>query len=50
MKPKYLVAVLAILVIAVLEAYALSRGIDGVALSASMAGIGGIAGYIAKAK
>jgi len=49
MKPKYWIALLGILMIGSLEAYALSQGIDGVALSASLAAIGGIAGYVVKA-
>ena len=48
MKPKYLIAILAILVIGGLEAFALSREIDGTLFSAATAGIGAIAGYVIK--
>jgi len=50
MKPKYWIALLAIVVIGSLEAFALSQGIDGLALSASIGGIGGIAGYVIRGK
>ena len=48
MKSKYWVAVFAIVVIAALEFYALSSGIDGTLFSAATAGIGGIVGYVLK--
>ena len=48
MKPKYLIAILAILVIGGLEAFALSREIDGTLFSAATAGIGAIVGYVIK--
>ena len=50
MKSQYLFAVFAVLVIAALEAYALSEGIDGTLFSAATAGIGAIAGYVLKHK
>lgn len=42
--------IIAILVIAGLEAYALSQNIDGVLLAGSIAIIAGLGGYTAKAK
>ena len=48
MKSKYWVAVFGIIVIAALEFFALSRGIDGTLFSTATAGIGGIVGYIIK--
>ena len=48
MKSRYWVAVFAILAIAALEFYALSKGIDGTLFSAATAGIGGIVGYVLK--
>ena len=48
MKAKYKVAVLAILVIAGLEVFALSQGIDGSLFAAATAGIGAIVGYVFK--
>ena len=48
MHVRYKVAILAILVIGVLEFYALSQGIDGTLFSTAAAGIGGIAGYVLK--
>ena len=48
MKGKYWVAIFAIIVIGSLEAYALSKGIDGTLFSAATAGIGGIVGYVLK--
>ena len=48
MKSKYWIAVLAILVIAALEFFALHKGIDGTLFSAATAGIGGIVGYVLK--
>lgn len=48
MKTQYKIAVLGILVLAGLEAYALSQGIDGTLFSAATAGIGGIVGYVLK--
>ena len=50
MPRKYRFAVFAVLVIAALEAYALSLGIDGTLFSTATAGIGAIAGYILKSK
>ena len=48
MKTQYWIAIFGIVVIAGLEIFALHKGIDGTALSASSAGIGGIVGYILK--
>ena len=48
MRTKYWIAVFAITVIGLLEAYALSQGIDGTLFSTAAAGIGGIAGYVLK--
>ena len=48
MKSKYKVAILAILVIAGLEAFALAQGVDGVLFSAATAGVGAIVGYVFK--
>ena len=48
MRTKYVVAGLAIIVIGLLEAYALSKGIDGTLFSTATAGIGAITGYVLK--
>lgn len=48
MKPKYIVAILALLIIGALEFYALSKGIDGALFGAAAAGIGAIVGYVFK--
>ena len=48
MKPQYWIAIFGIMMIATLEALALRKGIDGLALSASAGGIGAIAGYVIK--
>ena len=48
MKSKFLLAGFAILMIAALEFYALSQGVDGTLFSAATAGIGGIVGYVLK--
>lgn len=45
---KALTPTLAIVIIAALEAIALSKGIDGVALAAAIALIAGLGGYKAK--
>ena len=50
MKAKYVVALFAITVVGALEAFALSKGIDGTLFSAATAGIGAIAGYVLKSK
>ena len=42
---KFSVPLVAMLTIASVEAYALSKGINGVALTTSIAAIAGIAGY-----
>lgn len=47
---KKLIPIIAILVIGALEAYALSKGINGAMLSVSIGLIAGIGGYTAKAK
>ncbi len=47
---KKLTPIVAILVIAGIEIYALSQGIDGVLLAGTIAVIAGLAGYTAKAK
>ena len=47
-KPRYVIALWAIFVIAALEAYALSKGIDGVMFGTATAGVGAIAGYAFK--
>ena len=48
MKPHYKVAILAILVIGALEAFALYQGVDGTLFSAATGAIGAITGYIVK--
>ena len=45
MKARYKVAILAILVIGALEAFALYQGVDGVLFSAAVGSIGAIVGY-----
>ena len=45
-----LTPIIAIIVIGALEAYALSKGLDGVALSASIGIIAGLGGYAIKVK
>ena len=48
MKPQLWIALFGIVMIVGLELFALSKGIDGTAMSASAAGIGGIVGYVLK--
>ena len=48
MKPKYIIAILALLIIGGLEFYALSKGINGTLFGAATAGVGAIAGYVLK--
>ena len=48
MKAKYKIAVLGILVIAGLEAFALAQGVDGSLFAAATAGVGAIVGYVFK--
>ena len=48
--PKYMVAIVAMVVIGTLEIFALSNGIDGTIFTAAMAAIGGIAGYALRGK
>ena len=50
MRNEHKIAVLALFMIFGLEVLALSKGIDGVALSASIGGVGAIAGYVLKAR
>jgi hypothetical protein len=48
--PKGLKAVLlfVVLMIGLIEVYALSRGVDGVALSGSLGALGALGGYVAR--
>ena len=46
MKPKYIVAILALLIIGGLEFYALSKGIDGTLFAAAVGAISAISGYV----
>lgn len=48
MKAKYWIALVAIIVIGLLEVFALSKGIDGTLFSAATAGIGGIVGWVVR--
>ena len=50
MKPKFKVAVLAILVIAGLEAFALYQGVDGTMFAAATSALGGIIGFMLRGK
>ena len=47
-KNKYIIAGMAISGITILDSIALSHGINGVAMSVSVGGIGTIAGYVLK--
>jgi len=50
MKTEYKLVLIALLMIFVLEFYALSMGIDGMLFAAAVGGIGAIAGYIIKGR
>ena len=46
--PAGVVALFAMLVILIIELYALSQGVNGVALSAALTGVGAIGGFVAR--
>ena len=48
MKRQYWISLVGIIAIVCLDLFALHKGIDGTALSASAAGIGAIVGYVIK--
>lgn len=47
-RDKFIIALVGILVIGLLEALALYKGIDGTIFSAATAGVGAIVGYVLK--